>query len=357
METKQEHSRTEAFPATLGLFEKRIDGDDALMELARLRFEQAGMGSEMHAGTPEELEKLMRFQPSSNAPGIVHLPRNFSLLDEWCRQRILQLASQFCGRIAGLVLHDQAELETRTRDFRHAAEELNSGLERLERGPTVYVEYAVGLAPSAFVKLFELIKELPLVSACVDIGHVGIRQARNVYAAAHGGQDVCGLKAHPARLPEAITDIQSSVASALPVVLSLLDSLGAIGKALHFHLHDGHPLSTLSPFGVSDHLSFYQQIALAFEYRGERSVPLLFGPEGLEQIVTHAVRVTGPERVSFTLEIHPANGRLALGDATPLFNHWRDKTNAERMNQWLSVLAQNHALLRNAIQASRTSRL
>jgi hypothetical protein len=50
------------------------------------------------------------------------------------------------------------------------------------------------------------------------------------------------------------------------------------------------------------------------------------------------------------LEIHPANGRLALGDAAPLFSHWRDKTNAERMNQWLFVLGKNHELLRKAIQ-------
>ena len=42
---------------TLGLFEKRIEGDDALMELARLRFQQAKMGAEMHAATPEQLER------------------------------------------------------------------------------------------------------------------------------------------------------------------------------------------------------------------------------------------------------------------------------------------------------------
>jgi len=39
---------------TLGLFEKRIEGDDALLELARLRFKQARMGAEMHAATPQQ---------------------------------------------------------------------------------------------------------------------------------------------------------------------------------------------------------------------------------------------------------------------------------------------------------------
>ena len=55
-------------------------------------------------------------------------------------------------------------------------------------------------------------------------------------------------------------------------------------------------------------------------------------------------------RLSFTLEIHPTGGRLGLADAAGLFRHWTDKTNAEQMNHWLSVLQVNHALLRQAIQ-------
>jgi hypothetical protein len=125
----------------------------------------------------------------------------------------------------------------------------------------------------------------------------------------------------------------------------LIEQLGELGKPVHFHLHDGHPLSTFSPFGISDHLSFLMEMPLNFEYRGRRSVPLMFGRAGLHQIVRKAVRAIGRERVSFTLEIHPVSGRLALGDASPLFSHWTDKTNAERMNQWLGVLRENHAAL------------
>ena len=50
--------------------------------------------------------------------------------------------------------------------------------------------------------------------------------------------------------------------------------------------------------------------------------------------------------MSFSLEIHQGDGRLPLGDAAPLFRHWRDTTNAERMNAWLDVLAENAALVR-----------
>jgi hypothetical protein len=45
-----------------------------------------------------------------------------------------------------------------------------------------------------------------------------------------------------------------------------------------------------------------------------------------------------------TLEIHEHDGRLPLGDAAPLFRHWQDLTNAERMNHWLAVLADNQAI-------------
>jgi len=37
---------------TLGLFEKRMPGDDRLLELARRRFLEAHMWAEIHAGTP-----------------------------------------------------------------------------------------------------------------------------------------------------------------------------------------------------------------------------------------------------------------------------------------------------------------
>jgi hypothetical protein len=36
---------------------------------------------------------------------------------------------------------------------------------------------------------------------------------------------------------------------------------------------------------------------------------------------------------------------LPLADAARLFAHWRDATNAERMNYWLSVLGDNATLV------------
>jgi hypothetical protein len=61
--------------------------------------------------------------------------------------------------------------------------------------------------------------------------------------------------------------------------------------------------------------------------------------------------------VSFTVEVHQVEGRLPLADAAWLFRHWRDTTNAERMNYWLSVLSDNAMLIsQNAVKPSRVTR-
>ena len=340
-------------PLTLGLFEKRIEGDDGLLELARLRFQQAGLGAELHAGTPEQLDWLMRFQPSPQSPVVIHLPRDFNLAEENSRRRMVELAAHGVGRVHGFVLHDHRDLVVRAEEYLRAAAELNARLQSIEGCPMVFVEYAVGLEPEVFAKFFESIRALTRISACIDVSHVGIRSAQRAYAQTHPGEDVCALKSQPAQLPRVMADVETAVNSALPTVLHLIETLGALGKPVHFHLHDGHPLSTFSPFGVSDHLSFMATIPLEFEWRGQRTVSSMFGPAGLAQIILQALKNIGGERTSFTLEIHPAAGQLPLGDASALFGHWRDKTNAEKMNHWLAVLAENHRLLREAIAAAR----
>lgn len=340
-------------PLTLGLFEKRIEGDDCLLELARRRFQAAGMGAEMHAGTPEQLEGVLKFRPAPDAPVVVHLPRDFNLADENSRHRIVDFAARFAGRVHGLVLHDHRDMATRPDDFVRAAREINSRLQPIDRCPLLFVEYAAGLEPEVFAKFFESIRELERVSACIDVSHVGIRQAQRAFARVHPGEDVCALKSQSSKLPPLMADVDAAVHSALPTVLNLIAAIGALGKPVHFHLHDGHPLSTFSPFGVSDHLSFLTEIPLKFEHRGRRSVPLMFGPTGLAQIVAQALNKIGNERVSFTLEIHPTFERLPPGDAAALFGHWRDKTNAEKMNHWLAVLQANHRLLLEKINAAQ----
>jgi len=334
---------------TLGLFEKRIEGDDTLLELARLRFKQARMGAEMHAATPQQLEHLMRIRPAADLPVVVHLPRHFNLLNDDHRKQIADMASVSAGRIYGMVIHDHQDLISRSDEFVQAAGAIDRELAQIRACPLLFVEYASGLEPRMFARFFEAIRDLAYVSACVDVGHVGIKQARNTFANMHRGEDICALKGEPSRIPDMIVSVETAVGSALPTVLDLTDALGKIEKPVHFHLHDGHPLSNFSPYGVSDHLSFLMEMPLNFDYRGRRSVPLMFGRAGLHQIVKKGVQTIGRERVSFTLEIHPLPGHLSLGDAAPLFKHWVDKTNAEWMNHWLAVLRENHVALLEAL--------
>lgn len=332
-------------PQILALFQKRINGDDALLELARLRFQEAGLGAEYYAATPEGLRWLLRFKPRPDAPVIVHLPREIDIFSREGRRLLLHIVDACKDQVYGLVVHDQIEIASRPGEYRAALVEINGALQTIQGKPFLFIEYAAGLAPELFGDLIENIQELQQVSACVDIGHLGIRQARESFSRRHPDEDICGLDPSDPRLPELIEDVQAAVETSLLAVLRLTRRLAGLGKALHFHLHDGHPLSSSSPFGVSDHLSFYAEIPIPFPFKGKHALVPMFGPCGLTKIVTEICAILEPDCISFTLEIHPTAGRLSLGDAAHLFSHWQDKIHAEQMNHWLAVLLKNHRLL------------
>ena len=86
---------------------------------------------------------------------------------------------------------------------------------------------------------------------------------------------------------------------AVPVVLDVIEGIGAIGKPLHFHLHDGHPSSTFSEYGVCDHLSFFQEIPIPFAHRGAHALPTIFGPLGLLRVVSAAMRTPAADASEF----------------------------------------------------------
>jgi hypothetical protein len=338
-----------ASPLFMALFQKRIDGDDALLELASRRFKEACLGTEVYAGTPDELSQLLRFKPTPESPVVVHMDRRVDLFKEQGRNLIADFAGRFAGKVFGLVIHDQPEIAASIDDYSAALREIGN---RFKKGPYLFIEYATGLEPDLFLEIFERIRDVERISACVDIGHIGLKITRDAYSLKHPGENVCRLTPNDPGLTDVIEDMEDSISSALPAVLKVIRELGTLKKHVHFHLHDAHPLSTFSPFGVSDHLSFLEEISIPFEYRGRSSLPLMYGPSGLSEIVNASLIALSPERISFSLEIHPTEGRAALGDASFLFNHWEDRTNAEKMNFWLSVLRQNHRLLLDACRNS-----
>ena len=87
-----------ARPPLHALFQRRVDGDDALLRLARLRFEQAGLAAEVYADTPEQLEEVLGFAPQRPHRPVVHLSRQVNLLEERGRAAVETFADRFGGR-------------------------------------------------------------------------------------------------------------------------------------------------------------------------------------------------------------------------------------------------------------------
>src|SRR5262249_56885946 len=96
----------------------------------------------------------------------------------------------------------------------------------------------------------------------------------------HPGLDLKTLGPVDDRLPDLVADIQDAVGSALPHVLDITRSLGRLGKHVHFHLHDGHPLVP----GLRDHFSFLTRLPIPFTYPARRSLNMIYGPAGLASI-------------------------------------------------------------------------
>jgi hypothetical protein len=323
------------------LFQQRIPGDNALLQLAQLRFAQAGLGAEVYADSPDQLEHLLELAPSHEFLPMVHLSREINLLREQDRIVVETFAARFVGKVAGFVVHDKAEMGQQTNELVEVLQEVGAWLDRKKDSPLIFLEYAAGLDPGWFIEVAERVRDVARVSCCIDVGHVGIKQARTSFVLQHPGLELSNLSVEDDRLPALVADVQCAIGTALPTVLEMTQSLGALGKLVHFHLHDGHPLIR----SLSDHFSFLIRVPIPFSYEGRRSLSTLYGPLGLKQIVSGAVEACRPGGLSFTLEIHPAAGRLPLADAARLFHHWKNIANAERMNYWLSILSENALLL------------
>lgn len=338
----------EALGPVHGLFQRRVAGDDALLELARLRFAQMGLAAELYADTPDDLGAILPFVPPHPYLPTVHLNRGLNLLAEPDRALVAEFASRFAGRVAGLVVHDRSEMAAQTDRTVEALSELDARLRERPGRPMVFLEYAAGSAPEWFAELAERLLDAEQVSCCIDIGHVGMRQASARFNRSHPGLSLGALSAENGRLPDLVADVQDAVDDARRDVIELIRSIGALGKHLHFHLHDGHPLIP----GLKDHFTFLRRLPIPFSFQGRQSLSMMYGPAGLESVIWAATEACRPGGASFTLEIHQVEGRLPLADASRLFAHWRDLTNAERMNYWLSVLGENAILLSESLAVS-----
>jgi hypothetical protein len=328
-------------PALFALFQKRIPGDDSLLTLAQRLFQECGLLPEIHAGAPEEYQAMLAFHPFPGREAMVHLPRDLDLLDTDDRDGIVNLAAEGAETIRGLVVHDQKAARDNFEAYLDALRDLNRKLLRKKTPVRLFVEYAVGLEPDQFCSVIEAAADLPAISACIDIGHVGIRRARQVYELRFPGHR---LTAHEAGDPETfkhLAEVEDAVLSAMAVTLDMIRRLSALNKPLHFHLHDGHPLVE-NHYHVPDHRSFLDRPRLTAPDDSRIELDTLYGPEGLHAVVETARQHLEEEKLTFTLEIHETLEALQLDpQAEFLFAHWADRTNAERMNHWLDLLKRN----------------
>jgi hypothetical protein len=324
-----------------------IEGDDALLRLARERFREAGVGAELYPNDPEDFREILKFKPA-NLPCTVHLPRYLDLTNAATLDEIMKYAQIGSNRIHGMILHDNEAFASAPYDVTAAMREADKRLYSVDGRGMLFVEYAHGNTPEQFAAQFEENRDLAYVSACIDVSHVGIRACQVAFAKMFPGKDVCALKTTSPELPEYMTHVERAMAEGRAVTMQLISRLAALQKPLHFHLHDGHPSSTLSKYGVSDHLSFMQTLRVPFRVNGLQTLTGIYGLSGLRELVEHTLSLLPPEKVSFTIEVHPQEGRKPLGDHAGIFDNWKDKTNAERMNYYVEILLRNAMLVRDA---------
>src|SRR6202166_3802466 len=96
------------------LFNQRFGGDDALLELARLRFAQEGLAAEAYADAPDQLEHVLPYVPPHPRRPTVHLNRHLNMLHEPDRRVVEDFATRFAGRLSGMVVHDQPDMGAQT---------------------------------------------------------------------------------------------------------------------------------------------------------------------------------------------------------------------------------------------------
>jgi hypothetical protein len=335
-------------PRIYGLFHRHLAGDDALLQLAKRRFEEAGLAAELYPGDVDQALAEWPLAPQTGTRHFAHLPRHLDVVSDSHRNEIRHFAAALAGRAEGLVVHDQANWLERESDVRSALLKLDAALGAIRSAPAVFVEYAAGLPLDWFLALAEHMRKLSSVNICVDVGHVLMFATHRRFQRFSPGIDFWSLPRDVEQAPVWLSRLDVAMKLGTTDLLSTIQHIVELGGPIHFHLHDAHPLSLLSRYGVRDHLSFLQKVPVAPSVHPDGIVDTMLGPRGLSEIVRRLPGASRVEQITLTLEIHPtAEGAMqSLGPHAELFEHWTDLTHAEVTNAWLSTQAENAELVR-----------
>ncbi len=334
-----------------GLFQKRFEGDDALLTLAQREFSKINLGAEYHAMTLKDLRHDMAYHPKSDMPTIVHLGRSLDPLKEDDFSLIMSFVREFGHCVHGFVLHYKPTLHKNFDASIKCLARLNCAIESTQLNTKIFIEYtARPLTPKSFCHIFDSIRDLPHISACLDIGHIAMQHITEKMKELHPKINWFDFLASTKNqdTDKIFDDLLLTFDSALETVCDIIRHLANIpNKAVHFHLHDGHPLQCSEPYGLSDHSSCLSEQLLPVSYKGEWVQPTIFGKSGLICIIKTALNTIGKNNATFTLEIHPQGDTKNIDDHLEIFHSWNDKSNAELTNGWLNVIAKNAAEIRN----------
>lgn len=327
----------------IGMCKTMTDGDDALLRLARRRFEALGIGAEVYPSDPERLGALREFLPEG-AVSTAHLPYGWNLLNPDDFAAIVACAQ--VGGLRGFTLHDSRRYTEEREAFLEAARRLGDVLERAPGRPTLFIEYVHSDPLDVYRDKMSWLLDVPCLAPCVDAGHVAVEVCRQELQRRLPNVDQDALEPGTPGLPDIVEEVQGVVEMAREKAVEYVGAFLAMKwEKIHFHCHNVHPLSRLSPWPIRDHLSFLQQIALPFPFRGRRVVDGAFNLAGVGRLHSRLLRGAKKCDVSVMLEIHRQPGRLPLGPDADLFSHWEDLTHAEEMNFHLELIAQSYNVM------------
>ena len=295
---------------------------------------------------PDRLRALREFLPAG-AVNTAHLPYGWNLLNPDDFAAIAACAQ--VGGLRGFTLHDSRRYTEERAAFLEAAGRMADILARAPGRPTIFIEYVHSDPLAVYRDKMAWLLAVPGFAPCVDAGHVAVEMCRQELQRRCPDIDLNALAPDSPGLAAIIAEVQDTVETTLDKVLDYIGSFLAMKwEKMHFHCHNIHPLSRLSPWPIRDHLSFLQQITLPFPFRGRRVVDGVFNVAGAGRLHARLLRGAKKCDISAMLEIHRQNGRLPLGADGDLFAHWQDLTHAEEMNFHLELIAQSYNVMTGA---------